>query len=777
VHETERLTLRDDRSTTAQQGLTAETILAPGGEGLQPLDLYAIQSALKLIVELGHKFNLRRDINDVMSLAAPALVWPLGVAIRLQKFMVARCVEHPAWQGSVNLSPAEFMARFAHFNGTGDDATLYYYIDEFAKQNTKDLFAVFRASIDAIGERIAGKRLLLADNVALLARVLGLSDAEQKLLLLASLCKYKRELRPILVDCKVANSREAYLTFAMLMGLSVESVTSALKPGARLERLSLVETPIAEQNVTDLADLLRVSDRLLPILMTEYASETQMMAMFARPAEPAALGLSDFPHLADDARYLAALIGAACKTQTELGINVLIYGPPGTGKTQFARAIAATAACELYEVECIDKDGSSLSGRDRYRSLQVSQAFLKGRAGTAILFDEVEDVFPPAGRELTNLFGQDDARAPSVGGKAWVNQTLEQNPVPTLWISNAIGQIDPAYLRRFQFHVEMKAPPPEVREAITRRYLEPLGVTGEFAARIAARKTLTPAQVQSAARFAALTRESLAEDAEGLILRQLDQADKALGQFTIDEVRTTITTYDLDYLNTESRFELSRIVNALQARRRGTLCFYGPPGTGKTALGEHIAKALGRPLMIRRASDLLSKFVGETEQQMAGMFAQAKDEKAVLLLDEADSFLQNRQLAQRNWEVTEVNEMLQQMERFEGVFICTTNLFDRIDEAALRRFNFKIRFKPLTARQSERMFTVEALGGDSSALMDLHRRALGALPMLTPGDFATVKRQALLLDEVLTPEEWLAMLAEEHAIKPDVKYERKIGFA
>ena len=105
----------------------------------------------------------------------------------------------------------------------------------------------------------------------------------------------------------------------------------------------------------------------------------------------------------------------------------------------------------------------------------------------------------------------------------------------------------------------------------------------------------------------------------------------------------------------------------------------------------------------------MSKYLGETEQNMAAMFRDATSEKAVLLLDEADSFLQDRRGAQRTYEVTEVNEMLQGMERFAGVFICTTNLLDRIDQAALRRFTFKIRFKPMTSVQRERMFVTEAL--------------------------------------------------------------------
>ena len=197
----------------------------------------------------------------------------------------------------------------------------------------------------------------------------------------------------------------------------------------------------------------------------------------------------------------------------------------------------------------------------------------------------------------------------------------------------------------------------------------------------------------------------------------------------------------------ESRFEVPRIVEALRRRGHGSLCFHGAPGTGKTALAEHIAAALQRPLMIRQTSDIASKYVGETEQNMARMFEEAQTEGAVLLLDEADSFLRSRRLAERHYEVSEVNEMLQGMERFGGVFICTTNLFDDLDEAALRRFTFKLRFHVLTPEQRERMFVAEALDGDAGALTAEQRGRLAALDQLAPGDFAAVKRQVEILGE------------------------------
>jgi SpoVK/Ycf46/Vps4 family AAA+-type ATPase len=763
----------------------------PALEHATPLDLLCARFALRTVLALGPKFNLRRDINNVVTLCGRWLVWPRGTLSRLQAYVARRCAEAPAWAGAGELSLEEFMQRHGTWNGLYDDTAIHYYLDEFVKLHGKELLRVFQLSAACYDARLVKQQVRLVGNIDMLARVLGLSDCERTLLLHASLCKYQRDLRPVLVDCKAASAPEAYGMLAQVLGQNALETAAALRLGGRLETLGLIETPIAEHAITDLGDLMRVSDKLLAVLTADYATEGEMMAAFTRPAGPTALSLEDFPHVGDDARYLVALLRAAA-SGGEKGVNVLLYGPPGTGKTEFAKLIARMAGCELYEVDCLDRDGHSLSGKERYRSLQVSQAFLKGRASAALLFDEVEDVFPPISETVLNLFGADESRGAAVNGKAWVNQTLEQNPVPTLWVSNSIGQIDPAYRRRFQFHLELANPPQRVRENIARRHLSDLGVSDAFIGKVAARKQVTPAQIQSAARFARLTRDAVGDPVEALIERQLERADKALGQSGAEpEFRPTPTRYDLGLLNVESRHPVTRIIAALQARPRATMCFYGLPGTGKTALGEHIARSLERPLMIKRASDLMSKYVGETEQQMARMFADAQREQAVLLLDEADSFLQNRQMAVRNYEVSEVNEMLQGMERFDGVFICTTNLFDRIDEAALRRFAFKLRFLPLADGARLRMFAGEALGWlpedplADPAVLDAAAAAavpaalaarLARLELLAPGDFAVVKRQALLLDEMPSPEEFVEQLEREHRAKPDVRFSKPVGF-
>ena len=782
----------------------ARPLLSPGLPQAPVLDRMCSHFVLTLTTRHSARFNLRRDWNNLLALTGRHLVWPASVLARLRAFLAQRCRGNEHWRGHEALGDAAFLERHGAWLGAYEEGTLFFYIDEYIKDAPKDLLQVLVTTADWLGQSLKKESTLVQKNIDALAGLLQLNPAERALLLYGTLARYQRDLRGLLVEFKVSSAQEAYAAIAAVAGVSETDVAEALRAGSRLERIGMVENLISEHNITDLADLMKVSEQLPPVLMRRYEGPGDLMAVFTRPVVRTELSASDFAFVADEVTVLASLLGQAV-ARHEPGVNVLLYGPPGTGKTELAKVAAQAAGLQLYEVEYADRDGNSLSGRDRYRSLQISQVFLKSSERVALLFDEVEDVFPPISTEAAQLMARletgDGSPSGSVSGKAWVNQILETNPVPVIWVTNRIEQIDPAFRRRFQYHLELKSPPPGAREELVRRALAGIDLPEDFAARLAERRGLTPAQIRTAVRFARLAAQAPAAgpladgaasaegpgDANGsahtlrldvLIERQIAHADLALGGARRAEpgARRVVTQYDLSLVNTESRFEVPRIVEALRRRTWGTLCFHGPPGTGKTALAEHLAQALDRPLLIRQASDIMSKYVGETEQNMARMFADATAEGAVLLLDEADSYLRSRKLAERNYEVSETNEMLQGMERFAGVFICTTNLFDELDEAALRRFTFKIRFKPLSEGQRDRMFITEALGGNEQALTDEQRRRLLQLEALTPGDFAAVRRQVEVLGEAFEPDEFLSQLEAEHRVKPQVRQQRGIGF-
>ncbi|OQA51277.1 MAG: ATP-dependent zinc metalloprotease FtsH 2 [Candidatus Omnitrophica bacterium ADurb.Bin292] len=121
--------------------------------------------------------------------------------------------------------------------------------------------------------------------------------------------------------------------------------------------------------------------------------------------------------------------------------------------------------------------------------------------------------------------------------------------------------------------------------------------------------------------------------------------------------------------------------------------FYGPPGTGKSMLAEGIAAYLGKKLLLVETPKIFSRWVGETDKAIARIFQVAKEHDLVICLDEADSLLYNRCYAGQEHDIRFVNVMLQEIERFEGVAIFTTNLDSHLDPALERRITLRVQFE------------------------------------------------------------------------------------
>jgi SpoVK/Ycf46/Vps4 family AAA+-type ATPase len=179
------------------------------------------------------------------------------------------------------------------------------------------------------------------------------------------------------------------------------------------------------------------------------------------------------------------------------------------------------------------------------------------------------------------------------------------------------------------------------------------------------------------------------------------------------------------------------------------------------------------PLVVKRGSDLLSMWLGGTEKNIANAFREAESEGAVLMIDEVDSFLQDRRGAQRTWEITGVNEMLTNLEAFQGILIATTNLVDSLDQAALRRFDLKLCLDYLQPSQAEALLQrcCQKLQLPTPSQQVLAR--VRALNKLTPGDFAAVLRQGRF-HRISDASELVARLQTDCALKGNG--DRPIGF-
>jgi SpoVK/Ycf46/Vps4 family AAA+-type ATPase len=498
------------------------------------------------------------------------------------------------------------------------------------------------------------------------------------------------------------------------------------------------------------------------ILHGSYRNLDELLARFFHRSLAPTLHVTDFPHLEKEIVVLTAYLGRSLARRTS-GVNVLFYGPPGTGKTELARVAATELGTPLYEVTGQDSDGEPCNDAGRFCAYLLMQRLLKEKRPALVLFDEIEDVFPDQPRDHPGAERASGAR------KAWTNRLLERNPAPAIWISNRIGQIDAAFLRRFDFVLELKQPPKSVRRGILVRSLRGLPVSARLVDDLAGNQHLSPADLEKMARVTRVAHSNDRLEADHVMRVLAEQRLRLVdGRPLPSPADSHALEYDLEFLNTD--IALPPLVDSLKRNARGTFCLYGPSGTGKTAFAQYLAKSLEKPLHSRRASDLLAPYIGETEQNIARMFQQAKDDGAFLLLDEADSFLQDRQRAQRSWEVTQVNEMLVQMENFEGVFVCSTNLMDSLDAASLRRFTFKIRFDYLTRDQRWALFarTLSLLGdGRQNEVGDECRRRLDRLNNLTPGDFALFLRQRQILAQPSGAAELLDALEREARAKKD----------
>lgn len=262
-----------------------------------------------------------------------------------------------------------------------------------------------------------------------------------------------------------------------------------------------------------------------------------------------------------------------------------------------------------------------------------------------IIFDEFDDMFKSNNFEIP---------------KSLINFILEENKVPTIWITNSIRYLDNAYIRRFDIVVNFKIPPKNKRFEIIKKHTK--GEISDKTAKKISKLQVPPALVSRANRVIL----EFDSDKKDEVFKKVIKANlKAQG------IETKIAkkpkqnlflpkSYDIEFLNTDAN--LNQILDGLKNVKSAKICLYGRSGTGKSAYAKFIAKKLNKKLILKKGSDILDKYVGESEKNIAQAFREAKKKGAILVFDEVDNFLFDREFAKNSWEISGTNEMLNSME-------------------------------------------------------------------------------------------------------------------
>ena len=630
-------------------------------------------------------------------------------------------------------------------------------------ENDKNLRTVARRLLKARYKTFQKSTALLPElwkqayeNLATLAEFLQLNPVEQELLRFAMHLRSEGPMRDLFEYLPKSDLQRTAAIMADLLKQPKNEILSALKKGSKLDAYGLIDRNYRLDGVQDYLAWGETLD--FDEFVTQPLNENVLLKSCTEVAQVPSLQLDDFAHIAGMKEMMLTYLQQALKHHQK-GVNLLIYGVPGTGKTEFAGLLAQALGISAYNITYMDSDGDVVKAEQRLNYSRLAQTLLNGKQAL-LIFDEIEDVFNGSLME----------RSIAQKNKAWTNQLLENNNVPMIWLSNSVSGIDPAFLRRFDFILEMPDLPLKNKSALITQLTEGK-LSPAYVQHFAKVRSLTPAILSRTIRVAKeLNTSNFAET----LLMMFNQTLKSQNKPKIEPLVLGKADYNLDYVACNDN--IHRISEGLKQSKKGRICCYGPPGTGKTAWAAWLAEQLDMPLLLKQGSDLLNPYVGGTEQNIAQAFEQAKADNALLVLDEVDTFLFSREGANRSWERSQVNEMLTQIERFEGLMVVSTNLIEVLDPAALRRFDLKLKFDYLTLKQRLDFAKqqVEILGLPLLSEEDLSQ--IESLNLLTPGDFAAVARRHQF-SPFQKVQDWLSALQGECEVKPAFSATtRRIGF-
>ncbi|MFI1711132.1 ATP-binding protein [Streptomyces griseoruber] len=502
-------------------------------------------------------------------------------------------------------------------------------------------------------------------SLATVVACFGLTSFERDLLVLCA----AMELGPTAAArCAAAGGRQ-FPTFSLALAALAEPHWSALTPDAPLRRYRLVE--VADEGVLTTARL-RIDERVLHFLLGVSQVEPRLQGLVARTAVPG--------RLPESQARLAAELAAAVSTDRVAALS--------GGDLQTRREVTATAALAAG-FATFTLSAADLPAEPADRAVLARLWEREGVLLPAVLLVEVSETTQAAAAEAfvamlgvpVVLSGQDPLTAAATHRAQLVVEPLEQAEQRELWraeLDGRGGDVDVAGLV-----AQFSLPGHVIRSA---------GAVARKAG----------GDLRAAAWRAGLAHARIALDELGRLVEPgagwddlvVPERQRRILREIVAHVRQRATVYQ------DWGFE--------DVLRRGlgvTALFAGGSGTGKTLAAEVVAGALGLDLFVIDLSQVVSKYIGETEKNLRRIFDAAERGGAVLLFDEADALFGKRSEVKDShdrYANLEVSYLLMRMESYRGLAILTTNQKKALDHAFLRRLRFVVDFPfPDVAERAE----------------------------------------------------------------------------
>jgi SpoVK/Ycf46/Vps4 family AAA+-type ATPase len=604
---------------------------------------------------------------------------------------------------------------------------------------------------------------VIHEKLKTLSEFLRLSKVEQKLLLFAVSRYLSEGFDYLLSECKWWSRSKTIEVIAHCLNEPVESIRCLFSTHNLLIDAGIIAGDFEKLNDSgSLASFLTMPESFVRyFLETDYQIENCFTGLFVRCAAPT-VNEKDFSHLKNDLEIVKRLL-----RRRSLRSKILIHGLSGVGKTQLGLLLATLTDNAPFQIVNASEKGKPLSPIERLTIYSRAQQYLSHHRNAVILFDDINIIFPDTNR---NVIHSDQINT------FWVRDIVRKSQIPSIWVVNSSQSLPSSILNEFDFVLEVVQPSVTKKVKLVTETISNTPIDNLTRQTITT-KSFTPKLLHNASRIA--NQLAKKKKHKNRIFRHIldaqfrAQTNESIGIQT--DSQPPLFDFDIELVNAAPNPRL--FVDKIRAVNTARLCFYGVPGSGKSALARYIAKIKNKQLIVKRASDILRPFVGQTEIQIKNMFNDAIKSDAILLLDEVDTFLRSREMAYRSWEVSKVNELLSQMESFNGVLICTTNMMSNFDTAALRRFDLKMEFFYLSAQQVWKCFRkLSEQHGFKLAPNSAIRNEVMRCTRISLGDFVTLHRQFAFL-KPSSVEDILDRLKQEQRCKEIFANEgSKIGF-